>query len=271
MAGNAAIQACEKAKRQILEMAVEHMPKIVAYQIKKKKKKDPDFEEPKLEWELISDPERLDIKDRMIFPKDAPEHSYFRMEVSEILTRGLHVGVGDSKVVVGEAFYDPPTEMLDREMKGNYSMTYAFGTTAVEVEVDQETGEVEILQLLAAHDVGRAMNPTLVKGQIYGAAYTGAGYGLSEEIQVRNGRVMNANFRDYKMLTAKDVIPVEPIIIEEPDGNGPFGAKGIGEPGLVPSAPALANAVYDAIGVRITDLPITPEKILSALRKKDVC
>ena len=271
MAGNAAIKACEKAKRQILEMAVEHMPQIVSYKIKKKKKKDPEFVEPELEWKLISDPERMDIRDRMIFPKDAPDHPYFRMEVSEILTRGLHVGTGDSKVVVGEAFYDPPTEMLDREMKGNYSMTYAFGTTAVEVEVDQETGEVKILQLLAAHDVGRAMNPTLVKGQIYGAAYTGAGYGLSEEIQVRNGRVMNANFRDYKMLTAKDVIPVEPIIIEEPDGDGPFGAKGIGEPGLVPTAPALANAVYDAIGVRITDLPLTPEKILSALRKKEVC
>jgi CO/xanthine dehydrogenase Mo-binding subunit len=271
MAGNAAIRACEEAKRQILEMAVEHMPQIISYKIKKKKKKDPEFAEPELEWKLISDPERMDIQDRMIFPKDAPDHPYFRMEVSEILTRGLHVGTGDSKVVVGEAFYDPPTEMLDREMKGNYSMTYAFGTTAVEVEVDQQTGEVKILQLLAAHDVGRAMNPTLVKGQIYGAAYTGAGYGLSEEIQVRNGRVMNANFRDYKMLTAKDVIPVEPIIIEEPDGNGPFGAKGIGEPGLVPTAPALANAVYDAIGVRITDLPITPEKILSALRKKDVC
>ena len=271
MAGNAAIRACEKAKRQILEMAVEHMPQIVSYKIKKKKKKDPEFVEPELEWKLISDPERMDIRDRMIFPKDAPDHPYFRMEVSEILTRGLHVGTGDSKVVVGEAFYDPPTEMLDREMKGNYSMTYAFGTTAVEVEVDQETGEVKILQLLAAHDVGRAMNPTLVKGQIYGAAYTGAGYGLSEEIQVRNGRVMNANFRDYKMLTAKDVIPVEPIIIEEPDGDGPFGAKGIGEPGLVPTAPALANAVYDAIGVRITDLPLTPEKILSALRKKEVC
>ena len=271
MAGNAAIRACEKAKRQILEMAVEHMPQIVSYKIKKKKKKDPEFVEPELEWKLISDPERMDIRDRMIFPKNAPDHPYFRMEVSEILTRGLHVGTGDSKVVVGEAFYDPPTEMLDREMKGNYSMTYAFGTTAVEVEVDQETGEVKILQLLAAHDVGRAMNPTLVKGQIYGAAYTGAGYGLSEEIQVRNGRVMNANFRDYKMLTAKDVIPVEPIIIEEPDGDGPFGAKGIGEPGLVPTAPALANAVYDAIGVRITDLPLTPEKILSALRKKEVC
>jgi len=271
MAGHAAIQACEKIKRQILEMAVESIPQIVKYTIKKKKQKDPNFKEPDLDWSLIATPEAMDIKDREIFPKKSPDHPYFRVEVSEILTRGLHVGTGESKVVVGEAFYDPPTEMLDREMKGNYSMTYAFGTTAVEVEVDRETGEIKILRLLAAHDVGRAMNPTLVKGQIYGAAYTGAGYGLTEEIQVRNGRVMNANFRDYKMLTAKDVIPVEPIIIEVPDDAGPFGAKGIGEPGLVPTAPALANAIYDAVGVRITDLPVTPEKILSALRKKDVC
>jgi CO/xanthine dehydrogenase Mo-binding subunit len=271
MAGNAALKACESAKRQILEIAVKHIPQIVRYTISKKKQKDPNFKEPDLDWSLISSPETMEIKDRYIFPKKAPDHPYFKKEVSEILTRGLHVGTGESKVVVGEAFYDPPTEMLDREMKGNYSMTYAFGATAVEVEVDQETGEIKILQLLAAHDVGRAMNPTLVKGQIYGAAYMGVGYGLTEEIQVRNGRVMNPGFRDYKMLTAKDVIPVEPIIIEEPDGAGPFGAKGIGEPGLVPTAPALANAIYDAIGVRITDLPITPEKVLSALRKKNIC
>jgi xanthine dehydrogenase molybdenum-binding subunit len=271
MAGNAAIQACENIKRQILEMAVEYIPQMVRYAIKKKKQKDPDFKEPDLDWSLVANPDSMDIKNRMIFPRKAPDHPYFKVEVSEILTRGLHVGTGESKVVVAEAFYDPPTEMLDREMKGNYSMTYAFGTTAVEVEVDRETGEIKILQLLAAHDVGRAMNPTFVKGQIYGAAYTGAGYGLTEEIQVRNGRVMNANFRDYKMLTAKDVIPVEPIIIEVPDEAGPFGAKGIGEPGLVPTAPAIANAVYDAIGVRITDLPVTPEKILSALKKRDVC
>ncbi|MBN2032786.1 MAG: xanthine dehydrogenase family protein molybdopterin-binding subunit [Deltaproteobacteria bacterium] len=271
MAGNAAIQACRSIKRQILEMAVEFIPQIVTYAIKKKKQKDPNFREPDLDWKLVASPEAMDIKDRYIFPQKAPDHPYFRTEVSEILTRGLHVGTGQSRVVIAEAFYDPPTEMLDREMKGNYSMTYAFGTTAVEVEVDKETGEIKIVQVFAAHDVGRAMNPTLVKGQIYGAAYTGAGYGLTEEIQVRNGRVMNANFRDYKMLTAKDVIPVEPIIIEVPDESGPFGAKGIGEPGLVPTAPAIANAVYDAVGVRISDLPITPEKILSALRKKDVC
>jgi len=268
MAGNAAMRACEKVKQQILELAVENIPKIVAGGFKRKKRKDPDFVEPELDYSLISRPEDMDIKDRMIFPKSDPEHPFFRIEASEILRDGLHVGTGESKVVVAEAFYDPPTEMLDREMKGNLSCAYAFGTTGVEVEVDEETGEVRILQLFAAHDVGKAINPILVKGQIYGAAYMGVGYGLTEEMKLEQGRVMNPNFLDYKMLTAMDVVPVEPIIIEPGDEAGPYGAKGIGEPGLVPTAPAIANAIYDAIGVRLTSLPITPEKVLAALKEK---
>jgi CO/xanthine dehydrogenase Mo-binding subunit len=268
MAGNAALRACEKAKQQILELAVENIPKIVASGFKRKKRKDPDFVEPELDYSLISRPEDLDIKDRMIFPKSDPEHPYFRIEAIQVLRDGLHVGTGESKVVVAEAFYDPPTEMLDRELKGNLSCTYAFGTTGVEVEVDEKTGEVRILQLFAAHDVGKAINPILVKGQIYGAAYMGVGYGLTEEMKLEQGRVMNPNFLDYKMLTAMDVVPVEPIVIEPGDEDGPYGAKGIGEPGLVPTAPAIANAIYDAIGVRITSLPITPEKVLAALREK---
>jgi xanthine dehydrogenase molybdenum-binding subunit len=268
MAGNAALRACEKVKQQILELAVENIPKIVASGFKRKKRKDPDFVEPDLDYRLISRPENLDIKDRMIFPKSDPEHPFFRIEASQILRDGLHVGTGESKVVVAEAFYDPPTEMLDRELKGNLSCTYAFGTTGVEVEVDEETGEVRILQLFAAHDVGKAINPILVKGQIYGAAYIGVGYGLTEEMKLEQGKVMNPNFLDYKMLTAMDVVPVEPIVIEPGDEDGPYGAKGIGEPGLVPTAPAIANAIYDAVGVRITSLPITPEKVLAALKEK---
>ena len=268
MAGNAAVRVCEKVKQQILELAVENIPKVVKSGFRRKKRKDPDFVEPDLDYTLVSKPEYLDIRDRMVFPKSDPEHPFFRVEVSQILRDALHVGTGQSKVVMAEAFYDPPTEMLDREMKGNLSCTYAFGTTGVEVEVDEKTGEVKILQLFAAHDVGKAINPILLKGQIYGAAYIGAGYGLTEEMKLENGRVMNPNFLDYKMLTAKDVVPVEPIIIEPGDEDGPFGAKGIGEPGLVPTAPAIANAIYDAIGVRIKSLPITPEKILAALKEK---
>ena len=271
MAGNAALRACADAKRQILELAVDYMPAIIRGGFKRRQRKDPSFAVPELDWSVLADPDNLDIRDRMIFPKTDPGHPHFRMEVGNVLRAGLHVGTGESRVVMAEAFYDPPTEMLDREMKGNLSCTYAFGTTGVEVEVDEQTGEVKILNLVAAHDVGKAMNPTLLLGQVYGAVYTGVGYALTEEIKVREGRVVNGNFRDYKILTAKDVFPIDPVIIEPGDEDGPFGAKGVGEPGLVPTAPAIANAVYDAVGVRIRDLPITPEKVLSALKERDAC
>jgi CO/xanthine dehydrogenase Mo-binding subunit len=269
VAGNAAVRAGEMVKHQILELAVQYIPKMVKRSLKQQKRKHPDFVEPELDYTMIDSPEKLDLRNRMIFPKVAPDHPYFKTEVSKVLTNGLHVGVGESKAVVAEVFWDPPTEMLNAEMKGNYSCTYAFGTTGVEVEVDRQTGEVKILNLVSAHDVGRAINPTLVKGQIYGAVYTGVGFGLTERVQSVEGKVVNANFRDYKILTANDVIPVEAVIIEDPDASGPYGAKGIGEPGLVPTAPAIANAVYDAVGVWIRDLPITPEKVLAALKAKE--
>ncbi len=268
VAGNAAVRAGAMIKRQILEMAVQYIPKLVKRDIRQKMKKNPDFKEPELDFTMIDSPDKLDLQNRMIFPKEAPDHPYFMTEVSKVLTNGLHVGVGESKAVVAEVFWDPPTQMLNAEMKGNYSCTYAFGTTGVEVEVDRLTGEVKILNLVSAHDVGRAINPKLVKGQIYGAVYTGVGFGLTERVQLVEGKVVNANFRDYKILTANDVVPVEAVIVEDPDASGPYGAKGIGEPGLVPTAPAIANAVYDAVGVWIRDLPITPEKVLAALKAK---
>ena len=97
----------------------------------------------------------------------------------------------------------------------------------------------------------------------------GIGYALTERLILKDGKVINSNFLDYKMLTAKDVPKIEPIVIETNDPSGPFGAKGVGEPGLVPTAPAIANAIYDAVGVRIKDLPITPEKVLAALKERE--
>jgi xanthine dehydrogenase molybdenum-binding subunit len=108
----------------------------------------------------------------------------------------------------------------------------------------------------------------LLEGQIHGAAVMGTGYALSEQVILREGRVMNDNFLDYKVLTAMDKVPVQPVIVETDDPAGPFGAKGVGEPGCVPSAPAIANAIYDAVGIRIRDLPITQEKVLAALQEK---
>jgi xanthine dehydrogenase molybdenum-binding subunit len=138
----------------------------------------------------------------------------------------------------------------------------------VEVEVDRETGQVKILNYIAAHDVGKAINPMLLEGQIYGGGLMGIGYALGETMIYEKGRLKNGNFLDYKMPTAKDVPPVQAVIVETDEQAGPFGAKGIGEPGLVPTAPAIANAIYDAVGVRIRELPITPEKVLRALQEK---
>jgi xanthine dehydrogenase molybdenum-binding subunit len=137
------------------------------------------------------------------------------------------------------------------------------------VEVDIETGKVKILQFVAAHDVGKVLNKQGIEGQIYGAIAIGLGYALSEEIKTDKGRCLNPNFTDYKIFTARDLdFPIHIYCIETNDDEGPFGAKGVGEPGLVPTAPAIGNAIYDAIGVRIKDLPITPEKILAALKKQ---
>ncbi len=269
VAGNACILAAEKVRRQILEMSAELMPGIIRSGFKRRSRMDKDFQAPDMDFSLLKDPENLDIKNRSVYLKSDPDNSHYQVKVTQVLKQGLHVGTGESKTVMAEVFYDPPTQMLDREFKGNYSMTYAFGTTGAEVEVDRATGQVKILNLVAAHDVGQSINPALIRGQIYGAAYTGVGYALTEEIQVQKGKVMNPNFRDYQILTARDNIPVEAVVIEKGDADGPYGAKGIGEPGLVPTAPAIANAIYDAIGVRITELPITPERVLDAIKAKD--
>ncbi len=251
VAGKSALMAAQKVKEQILDIA--------AGFVNKKKDKEGNMQETKLD----DDPNNLSIKEQMVFSLKDPEK---RIPISKIL-RGAHFNKGGT-VIMAEYFFDPNTENLDREFKGNQSETYAYGTHGVELEVDRETGKVKILKYIAAHDVGRAINPMLLKGQIYGAVVMGVGYALTEQLQLEKGEVMNPNFRDYKILSAKDAIPVEPVIIETIDKDGPFGAKGIGEPGCVPSAPAIANAIYDAIGVRIKDLPITPEKILAALKQK---
>ncbi|MBW2038476.1 MAG: xanthine dehydrogenase family protein molybdopterin-binding subunit [Deltaproteobacteria bacterium] len=267
--GNAAILACEDAKRKILDLAAKIMSKEIQSGFKKKAKKDPEFKIPDLDYSMVSDPSNLDIKNGIIFPKTDPTNKYFQVPAARILRRAHMVGTGKGEMVMSEVFYDPPNEMLDREGKGNLSCAYTFGTHGVEVEVDKQTGQVKILNYVAAHDVGRSINPMLIEGQIYGAAYMGTGYGLTEEIKCVNGKVENPDFLDYKILTAKDYIPIEPIIVEPIDPAGPFGAKGIGEPACVPSAPAIANAIYDAVGVRIKDLPITPEKVLAALKEKE--
>ena len=237
VAGNSALGAAKKIKAQVLEIASKS---------------------------LGESPEVLDIRNGVIFSTKDKEKN---IPLGKVL-RKTHYASG-GKMLMAEYFYDPANENFDKDFKGNLSMSYAYGVHGVEVEVDKETGEVKVLKYIAAHDVGKAINPMLLEGQIYGGGLMGLGYALSERMIFRDGRLMNANFLDYKMLTAKDVPPVEAVIVETDEKDGPFGAKGIGEPGLVPTAPAIANAIYDAVGVRIKDLPITPEKILKALKEKE--
>jgi len=174
------------------------------------------------------------------------------------------------KLTIGNGTFNPDTTGLDLKTGyGSPYATYAFATQVIEVEVDTETGQVEILKIVAAHDVGRAINPVLVEGQIQGGVSMGIGYALLEEVISVRGQIKNTNLSDYLIPTILDIPDVTSIIIEDTEPTGPFGAKGVGEPALIPTAAAIANAVYNAIGVRIYSLPITPEKVLNALAERD--
>jgi xanthine dehydrogenase molybdenum-binding subunit len=163
-------------------------------------------------------------------------------------------------------FRAPFTEKLDPLTgQGQAVPDYTFGAHAIEVAVDTETGEVNVLQSVACHDVGRCINPTAVEGQIEGGAAQGQGYALSEEMIYKKGKLLTPSFSEYLIPTAMDMPRVKSILLESHSGVGPFGAKGIGEPAITPVAAAIANAVRDAIGMRIYELPITPEKIVKAL------
>jgi xanthine dehydrogenase molybdenum-binding subunit len=143
--------------------------------------------------------------------------------------------------------------------------TFAFGTQAAEVEIDPETGEVKVLKIAAAHETGRTINTAMAEGQIEGSVVQGIGYALMERLVLENGKVINDGFLDYKIPTIGDLPEIETILIETHDPHGPFGAKGIGEPGLVPTAAAIVNAIYNACGVRVHELPIDRESLLEAM------
>lgn len=185
--------------------------------------------------------------------------------IREIIVRCRQQG----KMTIGHGWYNPNTTGLDEETgAGNPYEAYAFGSQIVEIEVDEETGQIEVLNIYAAHDVGQAVNPLHVEAQIEGGSIMGLGYGIYEEVKVEQGKIKTPSFATYLIPTALDIPEIHSIIIEERVNTGPFGAKGLGETSLVPTAAAIANAVYDAVGVRIYSLPVTPEKVLQALRQK---
>lgn len=206
----------------------------------------------------------LDLADSRVFVKSDPEQSLSLADLAQVCAAE---GLPLSNLAL---FSAPFTDGIDPETgQGRVFPDFTFGAQAVEVAVDTETGEISVLKSVACHDVGRAINPTAVEGQIAGGSSQGLGYALMEEFLVEAGRIKTPSLTEYLIPTAVDFPHTEAIILESGSGVGPFGAKGIGEPAVTPAPAAVANAVADALGVRIHDLPITPEKVLEALSRRD--
>ena len=233
--GNAVMLAATAARQRILEVAAE---------------------------KLSVNADALEAENDMVYVKETPEK---RIPISELAKILYHRGKPISEV----ATFNPPNTPLDPETgQGTPYPTYAYATQVAEVEVDTRTGLVRVLKIAAAHDVGKAVNPSLVRGQISGGIGFGIGMALLENIALEQGRNLNPNFVDYLLATSMDMPEIVPIIVEENEPSGPFGAKGIGEQSSVPTAPAILNAIYNATGVRINALPANPDRVLKALKQK---
>jgi len=233
IAGNAARMAAGKLRADLLAMAAEQLDESV---------------------------ERLSMADGAIFVAEEPQ----RRLPYDSVARGGHYQPG-GRTLMAEAFYDPPTSMLDKDLRGNVSATYGFAAQAVLADVEEATGAIRVRRVASAHDVGRALNPLAAEGQIHGGIHMGLGYALAERLVVQDGQVLTASFMDYALLRADDMPELVIRLIETHDPEGPFGAKGLGESGVIPVSAAVANAVHDAIGTRFTELPIVPARVRAAL------
>ena len=233
IAGNSAIGAARKAKAKILAAAA------------------PRFDCP---------PEALELRGGQIVRKATDEPL---IELARFL-RGLHFS-DRAELVMTSFYYEPPSVHQDKGFKGDVSAAYAWAAQVVEVEVDTDTGVVRMIRVTAAHDVGRVLNRLGIEGQIEGGIVMGQGYALTENLVVEAGRIKNPNFRDYKLVTAPEIPEMDIAFIESMDGEGPQGAKGVGEAPAICIAAATASAIYNATGVRITSLPFTPERVYRAL------
>jgi CO/xanthine dehydrogenase Mo-binding subunit len=174
----------------------------------------------------------------------------------------------DFKVESVGSFTAPSSE-LDAEGQGNPYGAYTFGVQLSRVRVDSWTWKVDVEQIVSCFDIGRAINPLLLAGQVEGGVAMALGYGLTEEVTLQQGVITNANFDRYLLPTAADVPPITQVILESEDPEGPFGAKGIGEPSAIPGAASIANGVSAAMGVEVQELPVTPERLCALSVAKD--
>ena len=207
------------------------------------------------------------FRDKKVFVEGSPDRF---IPFGELVKKAEALGHG--RLIIGQGQWAPTnTQFPDRKTKwGNVSGSYSFSTQIAEVEVNRKTGQVKVLDVTIGDDCGQVINPMSVEGQAEGSVYMGIGHAFMEELIFGdNGQVMNPSFLDFKMPTPFECAPTTLVEVGKPDPIGPYGAKEIGEGLLITSVPAILNAIYDAVGVRITDLPVTPQKILDALKIKE--
>ncbi|MHC4695608.1 MAG: xanthine dehydrogenase family protein molybdopterin-binding subunit [Planctomycetota bacterium] len=235
IAGNSALRAAREARQKLLEAA--------AARLRRK-------------------PADLDLREGKVVNRADGEP----LESIGKIIRGVHFGKLND-LIMTSSYYEPPSTAPDDKQMGDVSACYAFGTHVAEVEVDLDTGVVKVLRVCASHDVGRVINRLGIEGQVEGGIAQGIGFCLSEEVKLDGGRVINPTFTDYKLVTAQEVPELNISFVETHDPAGPYGAKGIAEAPMIPVAPAIANAIFNATGVRFTELPLTPERVLMKLKE----
>lgn len=232
--GNAVKIACEKLGKKMMEKATELL-------------------------ELNSDTGVV-LKDGKAVVRTFPDNNVSFSEIAKELE--------DKDLKFKGSFTAHATQMDTETGVGSPYWPYTFGTCGVELEVDMETGRIYLEDAVMAQDVGKAINPNLIEGQMDGGFAMGYSYAIYEDLGLREGHIKNNKFSKYLIPTALDIINIEKIIVEDPESTAPFGAKGIGEPVMVHVAPAILNAIYDATGIRMTEIPVTPEKLLKAINEK---
>jgi CO/xanthine dehydrogenase Mo-binding subunit len=239
--GNAVVNATRDVRRQVLDLVAEA-------------------------WEETLDD--LDIVNGVVISRKSEKEIPLKNLVIYGLPKPDGSGWKGGPILGRGNFMPNDVTGLDAETgQGEHGVVhYTTGVQAVELEVDLDTGQIDILKAVAAFDVGKAINPDMVKAQMEGGLVMGISSALFEQLQLKNGVVQNPSFVDYRIATASDVpLEMQSIIVEVPQADGPWGARGIGEHSMVPTIPAIANAIYDAIGIRFDGPPFTAEKVYLAM------
>lgn len=242
-AGRAVYEAAQDAKAQLFELA---QIKLGVY------KRD------------------LEMRDGFIVSKIYPDRKVAISELALGLT--FEDGSGVHGPIIGRGAFIPPNiRNADKKTGlGDHPVVFwTYGAQGVDLEVDVETGHIKVLKVASSFDVGQVVNPQMLEGQLEGAILQGMGTALFEELMLKDGKILNKSFVDYKIPTSDDMPELVVSFVENPEETGPFGARGVAEPAMVPTAPAIANAVYNAVGIRLSTMPMTPERVLRAIKEKE--